>query len=279
MSVVIGPRLLSSGINPMSFGQPLVYYQSFDRSFFSNPTAALPWTIPTNGISRYNDGLFTTTGAGTTTALQLRDDIESYAPYPLIRTTAGSGNQRRLFGDTTTLISLINPNFAYSFFWVGKFNSAASATRYNFACGTLGTPTNSIDIPQTVASGEAAAFFRVHNGGTAIYQNLTIEDRMLVADYNNLPIRVHSIRSFDGNLVDPSRFVYINKNLYRTQVKQINPSSITNTDNIPTLFGRGDNNSNLGGSNLGEFIIINQQLTEAQHLGVVQFLMNRWGIV
>jgi hypothetical protein len=286
MSVVIGPRLLSSSINPMSFGQPLVYYQSFDRSFFSNPTAALPWIIPTNGMSRYNDGLFDTRGGGNTSGFQLTNTDEPTLPYPIIRATGANANQRRVYGTTTLHAPLISSGFAFSLFYVARPQSPTSGTRVLWSTGAI-TLTNApqIDLITTISSSEAGLLMRMStDGGSGNGINIwgpdaLIEPRSPVATFNNKPFRVFSVRCFDGNLVDPSRWDYVNTQLQSTKVQAASALPTSETGTSGTLFGLGGSTGNLGIGRLGEFIIINQQLTEAQHLGVVQFLMNRWGIV
>jgi hypothetical protein len=178
----------------------------------------------------------------------------------------------------------VSPGFAYSLFYVGKPQSTTSGTRTHFSCGGGdGTTTaeSKIQILTRVSSGLARMGINITNNGNRLYP-LTEEWHFGVDidNFNNLPFRVLSYRAKDvNNLVDTALYLYNNLITVSTSPMINLASETTNTGNTPHLFGRSDNNSNLSIGRLGEFIIINKELTENEHLSVVQFIMNRWGII
>jgi hypothetical protein len=262
-----------SGINPMSFGQPLVYYQSFDLSYIS-PSVSNTGDFITS-LSRYTDSSLVTTSGADGNYRSYVSPTDSGKPFGLIRVGFPSSNaaQRILFGDTSTLSGMHSPSFAYSLFLVhkpliGTANNFLFITLNNFNARGIRIDTQSNNVRFSISDGSGVSILQVD-----------FEQNVDATSGNNKPLRVHSLIAKDtvsGDFTTPCVTTYDNGVLFQSAAKLANfASGVSGTQ--PYLYGR-QATGNLGRGDLAELIIINQELTEAQHLGVVQFLMNRWGI-
>jgi hypothetical protein len=279
------------GINPISLGQPVVYFQSFDTSStFINPANPAPDQQITS-LSRYDDGSFTTVSAANTDRRRYLapTNSQNLKPYGVVLfgglNLSVDSNQRAWFGDTSTLAFMTNPNFAYSIYLVYKPRTPdlLNSIKYIFstAPNTTGTSVRgvSLGISQGGVVDTQVTVYNVRIGGNQLYSSLGMGDRQsTINSFNDQPLRLISIRAFDGNLSDPSLWLYLNGVFSQTRTKIIDITTTANTQLQPTFAGLRNSTANLGLMNLGEFIIFNEFHSEDTHNKINQFLMNKWQI-
>jgi hypothetical protein len=266
------------GIDPITLGQPLAYYQMFNTdSPYMNPANPINDT-QISSLTRFNDGGLTATGL--TNGIYRRYISPTKNPYGTLFFSAANSNQRMTFGTTATFAPLVTANFEFTIYWVVKPDvinaSTGSGTRLIGLGGGASTGEVGISLwifydPNTLRY--STAFARHSMAG------LGVQDGGIYSEFTDSPLRVISFRGLDPrNTTTDAVIGYLNGVQQNQRPLDNIPGTINNTATIGCLGGRANATGSLGRMNLGEIIVFPTHHDEETHSKVVKFLTDKWNI-
>jgi len=274
---------INVNIDPISLGQPLIYYQTFDTNFLSpnNPVSG----TPINTLYRYNDNLLITTG-GTNTLPAKWDTLGGYNMLYFNGITVNGVKTGATYNTQINMGLLQSPNYSFTIYMVMKtileYSTVSSAytTSYIFSQAPTGPPSNFLN--STVSPSSSSVKFNTRSSSSDIL-NLTIESNVDVDELNNKNLRIFSVRAQDTNdTISNAAYTYVN-GVETGAYPQLNVPFLTTSYARPFIIGgfQNTNNSlmtpNYNGY-MAEIIIFDTMHDVTTHSGVVNFLKNRWGI-
>ena len=294
MAVYVGPRI--SPINPLSLGQPSVYYQTFDTNFLS-PTNPNNGT-PINFMYRYNDNNYQLTGA--TAELGFSTNFTGGGLKPAEFTNLNGYNMLYFNGPTgdtqtwnevtgSTYVSNFDldftrfPNYSFTVYVVAKPITGNSTTQFIFRNQNVGPNTRGCAL-RILSNPPRVNLLTARDAGPSYRQilNINIEENNNVGEFDTKDLRIFSVRAQDPlNLVNTAAYSYVN-GVQTTAVTQTNLA--TESVALPRLAIGGsvfsDNINVVPGYKgyLAEVIIFNTMHDLDTHNRVVDFLKNKWGI-
>jgi hypothetical protein len=273
---------LGVGLNPITLGQPSLYYQSFDTSYLtpSSPISGDPITL----INRYSDNGVTISGNTGSEALWYTLAGKEMMYFPGIDGAfcwppPCTGTTPSLYLDETTNLGFMyNTGYSYTFYFVGKPLSKDGAIFTTFVDDGLGGNNLGINFDVNTNNIRLAAGRPAPGFSTLPLYEFNIETSIDSNDLESKPLRVFSVRGEDVGSGNTTTYGYVN-GIQTVSTIQLN-NTVFNPHTYPLGIG-----SNPGGFDqfshkgyFGELIIFNTVHDLTTHNEVVNFLKNRWGI-
>lgn len=276
-----------TNIDPISLGQPFMYYQTFDTSYLTPTSPTLGASI--TEIRRYNDSAFSATTGDTLCAPSWEDlnslkmlyfpgDDASCWPPPC----TGTCSTYFITNQDISFMSL--SGYQYTIYLVAKPLSG-STTFINFGGGILGnypsgTPAQNYDLLY-VKNNKDIYLTTTFGGFVDTILDLPIETNVDSTQLESKNLRVFSVRANDTfNTTTTAATAYVN-GVLTTGITQQNVSTDTSLYGNPTHIGTtptdGPNFESYQGY-IAELIIFKTYHNETIHKGIVDFLKNRWNI-
>jgi hypothetical protein len=279
----ITPSLSYQGINPISLGQPVLYYQTFDTNYL-NPSSP----ISGDGITelyRYSDSVEIATGD--TGCVASYDNLSGYNMLFFSGDPGGcwpppcTGTCASQYVTTDDITFIHKTGYSYTIYLVAKPLSV-SADSFVFSTRISG-PSFSRNSESLYINSNSDVYLEVNTGlgpGPVNMITLPIEVNGSGPVLDGKDLRVFSVRASDpGDLVTIAANSYVN-GVFVTGVTQ-NSLSLNNASHGPLRIGSsfdGGPGEYPYNGYLAELIIFNTQHSIAVHDDVVLFLKNRWGI-
>ena len=279
----ITPSLSYQGINPITLGQPVLYYQTFDNSYL-NPSSP----ILGDGISelyRYSDSIEIATGD--TGCVASYDSLSGYNMLYFPGNSGGcwpppcTGTCVSQYVATDDITFMHKTGYSYTIYLVAKPLST-SADSFVFS-NRVQNPSFSRNTESLYIDSNSDVYLEINTGlgpGPINMITLPIEVNGSGSVLDNKDLRVFSVRASDpGDLITIAANSYVN-GVFVTGVTQ-NSLSLNNFSQGPlrigSSFGGGPTEYPYKGY-LAELIIFNTQHSITVHNDIVLFLKNRWGI-
>jgi hypothetical protein len=274
-----------SWIDPISLGQPLVYFQTFDtNSPYVNPANPSDATQITS-FGRYTDNGLTATGVGNGTFRTFRFSDRRGEIYPynngVVRLNGTNSNQRMTFGNNQLFAPYISTGAEYTIYLVAS-PYALSGDNTGLRVVTMGgalANERCISIWQFYDATPATYAIALNTGdGSEIIGGMGVGDNLEVNEYSNSPLAVYSFRVKDRGIGNLYAEGYINGYLRNSRDSIKDLSNRTTTTTTSSIGGRSNTTTQLSRMDFGEFIFFPTYHSEEVHSSVVEFLCNRWGI-
>ena len=262
-------------IDPISLGQPYLYYQSFDLSYFTPPNPSTGVGI--TEIYRYNDSLF----SGLTLSTGCTPTLETINGQEMLYFPGFFSCDSPFYDTNQSLDFMLTTGYSYTIYFVGKPLSGTSITCPVF--GNRNSPSAiDNDLRFGVVNSKDFTLLIRNTGfvGTTVL-DLPIEINIDSQSLMNKDVRVISVRAQDpSNTTDIAAYGYVN-GLMTSSIPQTNLVS-PSISNKPVKIGGTES---LGPGSLryqgylGEIIVFTTFHDESTHYWVTQFLKNRWNIL
>jgi hypothetical protein len=271
-------------IDPLSLGQPLLYYSSYYPSFLT-PSPSVSGN-PISRLYRVNDFNYLAISSSSSVTCSpywstLSGEDMIYFPGDI---TGGCANQYYYTDSVTPLDFMYQQRYSYTIYLVTKPES--NPISYGLFNNSISTPSASrgISLINITSIGDWNISFQVRNGsggpGSFTVLNLPIETNANSGILDGKNLRVMSIRAQDTlDLITTAAYSYIN-GILSNSVTQTNVPTDTDPNTIPLHIGALSSLSTprVMKGYIADFLIFDTMHNEVTHYWVSQFLKTRWNI-
>jgi len=286
-------------IDPLSLGQPLLYYSSYYPSFLS-PSPSVSGD-PIGTMTRVNDNFYSASTVSGITCSPYWDTLSgnSMVYFPVVSSADPCYNLNYFVDSSTPLDFMYQPGYEYTIYMVAKpesvlYETAIFSTKPGYGVGTVPRSVN-LTIDYNVGTSLHKISYLVRNGsggaGSTTILSSDFETNISASTLDSGSLRVFSVRAKDpSDLITTAAYFYVNNNLVNSSTQLNIPTDINSGFDL--IIGGYTRSSTPCGvvpfppcdqifqykGFMSDFIIFNTIHNDVTHYWVTEYLKSRWNI-